>query len=95
MLPLERFFNEQMDAALRMLNADDAYWSGFAFGLLGFYGGDRVPVTRWHAFLLSPDNDTLLAQGYREGVRAMTEAAGGRVPYQPAAPARASTDPVG
>lgn len=94
MLPLEQFFNDQMEDALRMLNADDAYWSGFVFGLLGFYGDDRDPVARWHESLLSPENATLIARGYREGVRVMTEAAGGRVPYRPAAPAREPANPV-
>lgn len=94
LLSLEQFFNEQMEDALRMLNAHDAYWSGFTFGLLGFYGGDRLPVTRWHELLLDTGNDTLIARGYREGIRVMTEAAGGRVPYRPAAPAREPANTV-
>lgn len=85
LLPLERFFNDQMEDALRMLHEDDAYWSGYAFGLLGFYGGERIQVSRWHESLLLVGNDTLIARGYRAGVRAMTDAAGGRLPYEAAA----------
>lgn len=91
MLPLERFFNDRMADALRMLNTEDAYWSGFAFGLLGFFGGDRAPVTRWHESLLVPGNDAPVARGYRDGIRAMSEAAGGRLPDRPAAATREPT----
>lgn len=94
MLPLERFFNDQMDTALRMLHADDAYWWGFAFGLLCCYRGGLVTITDWHESLIVPGNDALVAQGYREGVRVMTEAAGGRAPCRPDAFAKEATNPV-
>ena len=94
MLPLERFFNEQMDEVLRMLNADDAYWSGFAFGLLGFFGSERPPVSHWHESMLFPGNASHVAQGYRDGMRAMTNEAGGRVPYRSDAPATEPARPV-
>jgi hypothetical protein len=85
LLPLEKFFNEQMEAALRMLHPEEAYWSGYAFGLLSRYCGDRALVTPWHESVLAPSNTAPLALGYREGLRVMTEATGGRVATYPVA----------
>ena len=87
MLPLEGFFYDQMVSAQRMLHADDAYWSGYALGLLNRYCGDQVPVTKWHESLLTPANNAAIACGYREGVRVMAEA-DARVATHPAATTR-------
>lgn len=92
MLPLERFLNDQMETVQRMIHADDAYWAGYALGLLSRYGGDQAPVARWQKSLMMPGNGAAIARGYREGVRIMAEAAGARTVPRGMVTARARTN---